>query len=363
MRFSHRLVLMWVVSAAVTLSVNADNSDEENSHRESQPSNPQKKEVISPGDEFNVGPHKATPATTYEGMWVQSVAIDRMVGNPAWGTKLPSATRPGTMEIALDKSLNEETIEKAAESNQLWKHRFVATGQVRFGRSGDTEEESVESILCLLSHKQGNAYLWHEFPLGGMIASRLSYVRGATEDRDLLFVEWNPFFPRQHGGTAFLRGKLNKKDGRPEQGREQEKRSAPDSTGGASTDPPSEGLQSSSRAGLSPPIRDDPLEKLLNWQPPEASWDIQKSLWLRTLMLDVKSIEVGSTRADLEARFPSDGPNRMANATRYQHPRCPFVKIDVFFDVPDHETRHLPEHKVIRVAGPLLDLVSNYERW
>ena len=47
-----------------------------------------------------------------------------------------------------------------------------------------------------------------------MIASKLSYVPGPTKDRDLLFVEWNPFFPRHHGVTAFLRDRKKNRDGK-----------------------------------------------------------------------------------------------------------------------------------------------------
>ena len=123
---------------------------------------PQKQEKVARHDEFETGPHKATPPTTYAGKWVQSVAIDRMLGNPARGRRQAPAGKPWAMEITLDKTVSDATMEKARPTNQLWKHRFIATGQIRFGRGGDNRGYE-DPVVCLISHKEGNTYLWHEF--------------------------------------------------------------------------------------------------------------------------------------------------------------------------------------------------------
>ena len=118
-------------------------------------------------------------------------------------------------------------------------------------------------------------------------------------------------------------------------------------------------------------IPDGPLGMLMRWQPVDSSkeWDTDKSLWLRRIVLDMKAIKPGATRADLSKRLLSDGPTRTCKAHRYQHPKCPFVKIDVFFDVEDvlsvedHLSKGKPNDKAIRIEGPFLDLTSNFQRW
>ena len=109
----------------------------------------------------------------------------------------------------------------------------------------------------------------------------------------------------------------------------------------------------------------DALRKLVPCQSDETArgWDADESLWLNTLLLDLKSIKPGTTRADLDNLLVSDGPTRTAKAHRYQHPKCPFIKFDVLFDVDDARASQRPEDKVRKVIGSQLDLVSNYVRF
>ncbi|MEM7314872.1 MAG: hypothetical protein AAF497_17140 [Planctomycetota bacterium] len=112
---------------------------------------------------------------------------------------------------------------------------------------------------------------------------------------------------------------------------------------------------------------DKELESLLRWQPkgPGQKWDAPESLWLRQLVVELKAIKTGVMRAELEQQLVSDGPTRSRKAHRYQHSRCPFIKLDVFFDVADTDAHSAasPTDKAVRIEGPRIDLSSNYQRW
>jgi len=111
---------------------------------------------------------------------------------------------------------------------------------------------------------------------------------------------------------------------------------------------------------------DDQLGKLLELQGKDdaQNWDAEKCLWLGQLVLDLKAIKVGSTRGHVDKVLVSDGPTRTAKAHRYQHPKCPFLKLDVFFDdVESDFAPQKPGDAATRVHGPLVDLTSNWVRW
>ncbi len=113
--------------------------------------------------------------------------------------------------------------------------------------------------------------------------------------------------------------------------------------------------------------RHNELRCMLRWQPKEAGkeWDTAESLWLRKRIVELKAIKIGVTRGELEKELVSDGPTRSRAAHRYQHPRCPFIKLDVFFDVENSDalSTENSEDKVVRIEGPHVDLSSNFQRW
>jgi hypothetical protein len=84
--------------------------------------------------------------------------------------------------------------------------------------------------------------------------------------------------------------------------------------------------------------------------------------WLAKIIKQIEPIKVGMTRRDVERILVADiGGFSDPKGTRYQHPRCPYVKVDLKFELAVSGDRK--DDRIVKRSMPLLDLIPNKARW
>lgn len=84
--------------------------------------------------------------------------------------------------------------------------------------------------------------------------------------------------------------------------------------------------------------------------------------WLTKIARQIKTIEVGMSRRDLENVLVEDvGGFTNPRAMRYQHPACSLIKLDVEFELAVSGDRK--DDKIVKRSAPLIDLIPNKARW
>jgi hypothetical protein len=84
--------------------------------------------------------------------------------------------------------------------------------------------------------------------------------------------------------------------------------------------------------------------------------------WLARIIKQTERIKVGMTRGDVETILVADvGGFPNPKGMRYQHPRCPYIKMDLEFELATSDNRK--DDKIVKRSMPLLDLIPNKARW
>ena len=69
-----------------------------------------------------------------------------------------------------------------------------------------------------------------------------------------------------------------------------------------------------------------------------------------------REIKAGATRADVERHFVRDGGVQFRQTTRYVYRQCPYLRLDVDFDVTRGAAASFsPEDKVVKVSKLYVD--------
>jgi hypothetical protein len=84
--------------------------------------------------------------------------------------------------------------------------------------------------------------------------------------------------------------------------------------------------------------------------------------WIRQVMHSISTIKPGMTRKDLFAIFAEDGGLSIRTRGRYVYKQCPYIKVEVEFELVDKEhgtvsgmTLEDPADKIVRVSRPYLE--------
>ena len=84
--------------------------------------------------------------------------------------------------------------------------------------------------------------------------------------------------------------------------------------------------------------------------------------WLTKIARQIKTIKVGMSRSDVENVLIEDvGGFTNPKATRFQHPACSLIKLDVEFELVASGDRK--DDKIVKRSAPLIDLIPNKARW
>ena len=84
--------------------------------------------------------------------------------------------------------------------------------------------------------------------------------------------------------------------------------------------------------------------------------------WLAKIVKETETIKIGMSREDVEKILVEDvGGCFNPKATRYQHPRCPYVKLDLEFELATSGDRK--GDTIAKRSVLLLDLIPNRARW
>jgi hypothetical protein len=97
------------------------------------------------------------------------------------------------------------------------------------------------------------------------------------------------------------------------------------------------------------------LVALLNASP-QTSDPGDHTQWVESSMLEMKSVRVGVTRADVERVFAPEGGMSTALQKTYLFRKCPYFKVDIEFAAAQaNTTAESPEDKVAKLSKPYLD--------
>ena len=88
--------------------------------------------------------------------------------------------------------------------------------------------------------------------------------------------------------------------------------------------------------------------------------EIEFSEKVAALLPDFGELKVGMKRSEIESRFPMDGGVHRRHVRRYQHPSCPYFKVEVEYEasssVPkENESRPEEVDRAIKISRPYLE--------
>ncbi len=92
--------------------------------------------------------------------------------------------------------------------------------------------------------------------------------------------------------------------------------------------------------------------------PSRAGEEIDKNLTkqISDVLAECKKIAPGATRAELSKVFTTEGGLSTATRRTFVHRRCPYIKVDVDFNLSDPKQRHeLPTDTVSKISKPYLE--------
>jgi hypothetical protein len=85
---------------------------------------------------------------------------------------------------------------------------------------------------------------------------------------------------------------------------------------------------------------------------------IDHSEWVASVLKEIKSIQVGMTRKDLESVFTTEGGLSTRQSRTYVHRQCPYIKVDVMFESVQElaeKLKELPDDKIVSLSKPYLE--------
>jgi len=80
--------------------------------------------------------------------------------------------------------------------------------------------------------------------------------------------------------------------------------------------------------------------------------------WIAKSLQEIESIKVGMTRAQLLKVFKEEGGISTRKWRRYAYRDCPYIKVDVEFEVvgePGAGLSESPKDKIIKISKPFLE--------
>jgi hypothetical protein len=80
--------------------------------------------------------------------------------------------------------------------------------------------------------------------------------------------------------------------------------------------------------------------------------------WIAKSLTEMESIQVGMTRADLLKVFREEGGLSTRTERRYAYRDCPYIKVDVEFELvgePPANLNESPKDKIIKISRPFLE--------
>jgi hypothetical protein len=125
---------------------------------------------------------------SYGGKWVQKKRIDKLLGYDA-------AKEKPAIELCFEFRPEKEMENGLRSEIKNAEHQLLVLGHFRIG-----DEESA----CAVAQYDGTTYLWFGAKTIGLIPVSISFIPGATKDRDLLFVNWTPY-SQDNRVTAYRR--------------------------------------------------------------------------------------------------------------------------------------------------------------
>ena len=78
------------------------------------------------------------------------------------------------------------------------------------------------------------------------------------------------------------------------------------------------------------------------------------------VLADVQKLKTGGTRKDLRERFTTEGGLSTIKARTFVYRKCPYIKIDVTFDLTDKDYKgdrpgEHPADKIVTISRPYLE--------
>jgi hypothetical protein len=87
--------------------------------------------------------------------------------------------------------------------------------------------------------------------------------------------------------------------------------------------------------------------------PSHSEFDIAHTDWVNSVLLSIQTIKVGMRRADLSRMFTTEGGISWPSRRTYVYRQCPYIKIDVKFDVISGV--ELQNDKIVEISRPYLE--------
>ena len=91
--------------------------------------------------------------------------------------------------------------------------------------------------------------------------------------------------------------------------------------------------------------------------PTSTAYDSAETRWLAASLMDMQSIKVGMTRAELLKVFMEEGGISSRSRRRYVYRRCGYIKVDVEFEPAGDTNSHeqSPDDRISKISNPFLE--------
>ena len=77
--------------------------------------------------------------------------------------------------------------------------------------------------------------------------------------------------------------------------------------------------------------------------------------WVAGVLAAAEQLHPGMSRSDIMKQFEPDGGTSTIEQQTYVFQQCPYIKIDVTFVTPLHDSTHRGEDKILTISKPYLE--------